>query len=125
MEQHVKTLSVLFILWGIVGLVLAIGLLVLGAGAVLSLITADTSYEARMGATAVGGCITAVAVVFAALSIPNIIAGWGLSQRKSWARILTIVLGAIALTHFPVGTALGLYAIIVMMNDETKRVLVA
>lgn len=121
MQQHIKILSVLFILAGIVGLVIAVGFLVLGAGAVSAILAEDNSPDAQVGAAWTGGCLTFIAVLVGLLSIPNIIAGWGLSQRKSWARVLTIVLSILALPQFPVGTALGVYALVIMFNDETKR----
>lgn len=125
MEQHIKILSVLFIIFGILGVVLAVGLLLVGAGTVASILSADDSPDAQVGAAWAGGCITFVASLFALLAIPSIIAGWGLSKRKAWARILTIILGVLSLPHIPVGTALGVYALVVMFNDETKRILVA
>jgi hypothetical protein len=123
MEQHIKILSVLFILFGVLGLVAAICIFVFGAGAAASIVASEQSSDARTAGAIVGGCITFVAVLFGLLSIPSIIAGWGLSQRKSWARILTIILGFVALPQVPVGTALGIYAIIIMFNDETKALL--
>lgn len=125
MEQHVKILSVLFVLFGIIGIVAAVAIFVFGAGAVGSILVSDTSGEARAASAMIGGCFSILAILMAALAIPSIIAGWGLSERKSWARILTIVLGVLALPHMPVGTALGIYAIIVMFNDETKTLLTA
>jgi uncharacterized membrane protein (DUF2068 family) len=95
----------------------------IGAGTVASILASDQSEDAQVGAAWAGGCITTVAVLVGLLSIPNIIAGWGLTRRKRWARILTIILGVIALPQMPIGTALGIYAIIVMFNDETKVLL--
>ncbi|MND03296.1 hypothetical protein D3C83_230510 [compost metagenome] len=57
------------------------------------------------------------------LAIPSIIAGWGLSQRKSWARILTIILAILSLPQIPVGTAIGIYALVILFNEESKRIL--
>lgn len=123
MERHINILAVLFIIFGVLGLLAAAGFFVLGAGTSATILANDQSNDARVGAAWAGGCMTFIAVVVAVLSIPNIIAGWGLSKRKSWARMLTIILGILALPQMPVGTALGIYAIIVMFNDETKRLL--
>ena len=43
------------------------------------------------------------------------LAGWGLLQRESWARMLTIVLGLLALLSIPFGTALGVYTLWVLL----------
>jgi hypothetical protein len=125
MEQHIKVLSVLFIILGILGIVVAIAFLVLGAGTAATILAEDDSNEARVGAAWAGGCITFVAALFGIMSIPSIIAGWGLSQRKSWARILAIILAILSLPQFPVGTAIGVYALVILFNDESKRILTA
>jgi len=39
---------------------------------------------------------------------------WGLLQRKSWARVLAIIFGVMALLKFPFGTALGIYTLWVL-----------
>jgi uncharacterized membrane protein (DUF2068 family) len=123
MEQHIKVISVLFIILGILGIVVAIGFLVLGAGTVATIVAQDYSNEARVGAAWAGGCITFIAAMFGVMAIPSIIAGWGLSEHKSWARILTIVLAVLSLPQFPVGTAFGVYALVIMFNDEAKNIL--
>jgi len=43
------------------------------------------------------------------------LAGWGLLQRESWARMLTIVLAFLALFNIPFGTALGIYTLWVLL----------
>ena len=53
------------------------------------------------------------------LSIPAIVAGVGLIYRKSWSRILALVICALKLLNVPFGTALGAYGIWVLMQDET------
>ena len=124
MEQHIKVVSVLFIILGILGIVVAVAFVLLGVGAVTTILSQDDSNEARVGAAWAGGCITFIAALFGLMSIPSIIAGWGLSQRKSWARILTIILGVLSLPQFPVVTAIGVYALVIMFNEETRRILV-
>lgn len=125
MEQHIKVLSVLFIILGILGIVVAVAFMLLGAGTAATILAQDDSNEARVGAAWAGGCITFVAALFGIMAIPSIIAGWGLSQRKSWARILTIILAILSLPQFPVGTAIGVYALVILFNDEAKQILTA
>ncbi len=123
MDQHIRILSVLFIIFGVLGLIAAVVIFMAGAGTAASILASDNSDEARVGAAWVGGCITFVAVLAGLISIPSIITGWGLSKRKSWSRILAIIIGLVALPQIPIGTALGIYAIIIMFNDETKALL--
>ena len=57
------------------------------------------------------------------ISIPGIIAGLGLIYRKSWSRILVLVLCIIKLFNIPFGTALGIYGIWVLMQENTIKLL--
>lgn len=59
-----------------------------------------------------------LAIVFIIISIPGILAGIGLYKRREWARILTIVLSVIELFSFPFGTAIGIFSIWALVQDE-------
>ncbi len=52
--------------------------------------------------------------------IAYVLAGYGLLNYKSWARILSIILAIFNLILFPIGTALGIYTLIIMFNDEAE-----
>jgi hypothetical protein len=49
------------------------------------------------------------------LGVVNVLAGWGLIERQPWARILCIILAFLALLRFPLGTALGIYTLWVLL----------
>jgi hypothetical protein len=49
------------------------------------------------------------------------LAGWGLLQRKSWARILALVLGTLSLLDVPLGTALGIYTLWVLLPARSEE----
>jgi hypothetical protein len=54
------------------------------------------------------------------------IAGWGLLQRESWARMVALVVGFVALLNVPLGTALGIYTLWVLLpaqSDEEYKTL--
>ena len=61
---------------------------------------------------------TAAAIFFITLSLPGILAGIGLLQRKAWGRILGIVVAILDLFNVPVGTALGIYTLWVLTANE-------
>jgi len=52
------------------------------------------------------------------------LAGWGLLQRQDWARTVALVVGFLALLNVPLGTALGVYTLWVLLptqsDDEYK-----
>jgi hypothetical protein len=57
----------------------------------------------------------------AVFSVPSIVGGIGLIKRWSWARYLVLILSVFSLTNVPVGTAMGVYSIWVLMHDETAE----
>jgi hypothetical protein len=61
-----------------------------------------------------------VAIFLFLVSVPGLLAGYGLLQRKRWGRILAIVVGALHLASIPVGTALGIYTFIILVNPEAE-----
>jgi hypothetical protein len=68
----------------------------------------------------VHGIVRSVAGVFVATGLIGIIAGWGLYERRSWARILAIVLAFISLVHPPFGTAIGIYTLWVLLPASSE-----
>ena len=49
------------------------------------------------------------------------IAGWGLLQRESWARMVALVVGFVALLNVPLGTALGIYTLWVLLPSQSDE----
>jgi hypothetical protein len=47
-------------------------------------------------------------------------AGWGLLQREPWARMMTIILSFLALFNIPLGTALGIYSLWVLLPAQSE-----
>jgi hypothetical protein len=48
-------------------------------------------------------------------------AGWGLLQHEEWARIFALVVGFIALLSVPLGTALGIYTLWVLLPSQSDE----
>jgi len=51
-------------------------------------------------------------------SLPTFVAGIGLVARQPWALILALIMGCFKLFSFPIGTAIGIYAIWVYAEDS-------
>jgi hypothetical protein len=68
-----------------------------------------------------GGILTMVASVLLLKAILAFVAGWGLLEYQPWARMYTLVLGFIALLLPPVGTALGIYTLWVLLPEQSER----
>ncbi|HMD86936.1 MAG TPA: hypothetical protein VKO18_19785 [Terriglobia bacterium] len=58
----------------------------------------------------------AVGAYLAITAVVGILVGWGLIDRRPWARILAIVVGCLKLIDFPFGTALGIYTLFVLAS---------
>jgi hypothetical protein len=51
----------------------------------------------------------------------SVIAGWGLLQRTEWGRILAIVSAFLSLLHPILGTALGIWTLVVLLGYRNSR----
>jgi hypothetical protein len=51
----------------------------------------------------------------AALAVCEVVIGWGLLERQPWARVIGLVVGFLLLLRFPLGTALGIYTLWVLL----------
>jgi zinc ribbon protein len=56
-----------------------------------------------------------IGVLILTKAAAGFLAGYGLLQRESWARILALILGFLALFNIPFGTALGIYTLWVLL----------
>jgi hypothetical protein len=43
-------------------------------------------------------------------------AGWGLMERAPWGRIVAIIAAFLSLLKFPIGTAIGIWTLVVLMG---------
>jgi hypothetical protein len=112
MAQHVRILGWCFIVYHCLLLLLAVVLFLVISGA--GVISGD--HQAMIVTGAVGGIIAAVLAV---LALPGLVTGFGLLRFRPWARIVAIVLGALHLLSFPIGTAMGVYTFWTLLNKDT------
>jgi len=64
---------------------------------------------------------TALAIFLVTLSIPGLVAGFGLLARRSWSRILAIVVSFISLINVPIGTIFGIYGVWVLLQEQATE----
>jgi len=125
-RDHVRILAILNIVMGSIGLLIGVGLLFMFGGiGILASVTNSGDPEAALALPilgAIGGLIFAVLLIFSA---PQIIGGIGLLKMQPWARILVIVLSGLGLLSVPIGTAMGIYGLWVLLNEETVRLFAA
>lgn len=121
MATHVKVLGVLYLALSALGLLLGLFLLLAVGGAAGIVGATAPPEDAAVAIPILGITGTALAALCLIVSAPGLIAGWGLLNYKSWARILAIVLAAVNLLNFPIGTAIGIYALWVLLSKDTER----
>lgn len=64
--------------------------------------------------------MTVIALFVLAKGSAGLLAGWGLLNREPWGRVLALVLGFIALLNPPLGTALGVYTLWVLLPADSE-----
>ena len=115
MESHIKIIGMINIVFGVLGfLAAAIVFIAVAGGGILS-----RDPEAITITFIVAMVISGILSI---LAIPELIAGWGLLKMKSWGRLLGIIIAIFNLLEFPIGTAFGIYALWVLMNEETEKI---
>ena len=67
------------------------------------------------------GGLFGVGVFLGIFGVLHLILAWGLFEREPWARMLGLVIGFLALLRFPLGTALGIYTLWVLLPEESGR----
>ncbi|MFD3157366.1 hypothetical protein ACFIJ5_10965 [Haloimpatiens sp. FM7330] len=116
LQTHVKVLGVLYIIIGCM-YVLTYAII---AGALTGVGAFIKEYNVPAMCTSLGSAIISI---FMILGVPYIVEGIALLKNKSWSRILGFILGGISLIKFPIGTALGVYTIVILVQNNIKDVL--
>lgn len=114
MKGHVTIVAALSIASGVLGIFIALIVFVAVVGG--GVLSGDPE---AISITAIVG--TSIAGFIAILSVPDIIAGIGLLKRKSWARILALIIACLDLLFIPIGTIIGAYSIWVLVHDGTVK----
>jgi len=121
MDTHVKILGALHILLGILAVIAGLAVWALFGGlALLAGLDQAGSANSLLSVPVinlVGMVILGIAVI---LALPSLITGIGLLRFRPWARVLGIVLSALHLVNVPIGTAVGLYGLWVLLSAEAE-----
>src|SRR2546427_12555392 len=101
-EEHNKTLSTLYFIYGAIHGLTLLGLL----GLVLIFKFASVAGELISPAWMIVGTIAFVILLFAFGLLPGLV-GFGVAKRKTWGKALRGAVGNISLVNIPIGTRLG------------------
>jgi hypothetical protein len=128
MRDHIKILGILNIVMGGLTALLGIAILLV-AGGLAGVIAASLRSSLGEGdGSAIAAPLVAaigigIAVFFLLLAAPSVIGGFGLLHFKRWSRVWMIIVSAFHLLHVPFGTALGIYGLFVLLNEESQQIL--
>ena len=124
MATHVKVVATLFLLVGALLLALAFFTPLL-MSTLAGIVGATHEEGAAIGATILGLTGIALSLILLLFAIPYVACGVGLFKFRRWARVLGIILAAIALVKFPLGTAFGIYALVILFRKDTEALFIS
>ena len=113
MDSHVKTLGILNIVFGVVG----------GLGALIVLVLMGGFagfYDWAEGNGGYGFLAIGAVIFHLALAIPCLLGGIFVIQYHEWARLVMIFVSALNVLNMPFGAALGAYGLWVLLQPETE-----
>ena len=116
MDKHITVVAALHIGYGILSLLIGLGVWIGMVG--IGFLSADP--EAISVLSFIG---TLIGLFLIMVSVPEIVGGVWLLRHRPWARILLMIMAVLELIRIPLGTALGVYTIWVLVQDDTKRIL--
>jgi hypothetical protein len=117
--NHVRVLAYLNIALGGLGLLAAAVIFTILGG--ISGALAFVDQDLLLPGSIVALVATAILGIILILSLPFVIAGFGLLGFNPWARIMMLVLSAFHLFNIPFGTALAVYGFWVLLKPETEQ----
>jgi uncharacterized membrane protein len=118
-KDHNRLIGLFFLIWGglqILGLGIAVLVMLGVSGAALS--SAPGRDTAPI--VAVFGLTIVILILAAVFAIPAIVAGMKMRKEQSSAKTWALVAAILALLNFPLGTALGVYALWFLFGDQGK-----
>ncbi|HVO59694.1 MAG TPA: hypothetical protein VMT53_02095 [Terriglobales bacterium] len=114
--RHIQVLGILWIIVAAFWSIPAVVMMVLG-----SVAHAFIPFGSAVGRALGPAMLHLLGFGFLFVAAAAFMAGWGLMQRRPWARTLTIILGVLALFHPPLATALGIYTLWVLLPSDAAQ----
>jgi hypothetical protein len=115
MKKHVTVVGAIQIGFGVLGLIAAV-----------AVFFALNFARSQVGDDAVANGVLkllsiSLPLLIGFLSTLGLVGGIGLFTYQSWARYLVIVVSALGCLNIPIGTLKGVYALWVLLQDETVK----
>lgn len=122
MKRHVDFLSTLYVAWGAIFALVAIAGFALAGGAfAIAQSTGPVRFGSEMAARLTGVTISIISLIALVWAILHLVVGRQLKKYRPSARLMTLGLAVGNLILLPFGSALGVYALWVLLKDEGRR----
>jgi hypothetical protein len=117
---QVEFVGALFVIWGALTTLIGASTLALAIGAV-ALITASSRHDGHVAAGLTAAAFFTLAVIAIVWGVAHIVVGLPLRRHRHWSRLAALMLGSVDLALLPYGTALGAYALWVLLREDAKK----
>ncbi len=114
---HVRLLSIFWLAYSALNVLAAFGMFIVANTIFLHAPASGPSWTPGF-MHAILGILSVFILVKAALGFA---VGWGLMNHAPWARILALILAFVSLFNIPLGTALGIYTLWVLLPADSER----
>ena len=121
MTAKVDFLGVLFIVWGLLTALVGVSTLALGVGAVALVASASRGGDGQVAAGVAAVVFATLAIIALLWGAAHVVVGVPLRRHRAWSRIAALLLGSVDLLLLPYGTALGVYALWILLHEDGKR----
>jgi hypothetical protein len=118
-KQHLHLLGILWLAISAMNAVAGFILLVVSNTLIPHLHQMGAPNE--MPTTFFSSLVSMIGIIILAKAACGFLAGWGLTQREGWARILALVLAFVSLFNIPFGTAIGVYTMWVLLPGQSQQ----
>lgn len=128
MEKHIKLVAIFNIVYRSILMLGSIVLFILAAlfGRIMEFVERSGDVRPDEIPNEILGIVpvilVVIGVILAVISIIAIIGSVGFMKRQEWGRVTLLVVSVFNLMHIPIGTALGVYTLWVILNDEIVRI---
>jgi hypothetical protein len=116
--RHVDFVGVLFVVWGVVTALVGLSTLALGVGGASLATSPNLAGGVAVGVTA--AAFITLAVIAIVWGAGHVMIGVLLRRHRHKARLAALMVGSIDLLLLPYGTALGCYALWVLLSERGK-----
>jgi hypothetical protein len=118
MRKHIELVGLLYFVWGALFVLIGVAFLALAFGTAAIATTSPADRRFAAGVTAgVFAALAALSLIWGGVHIWDAVA---VRHCKHLGRAVALVVAALNLILLPVGTAIGIYTLWVLTQDETR-----